>query len=362
MSESIKVVDFFCGCGGASAGFKKAGMDVILGVDFDQSAAESYQLNFKNATFINEDVRVLSPAKVAKKEPRIAEGPLLFTACAPCQPFSAQNKFKDADDHRISLLDEMHVYIKKWKPEFIFIENVPGMQNVSEEEEGPFRRFIEMLVKQGYQYKKEIVFANHYGVPQKRKRLVVVASRLGDISIPARTHGDGLKPYTTVRKFIQNHPLLNSGEMAEKDELHVAARLTDINIERIRHTPEGGDRRNWPSRLINKCHKDYKGHTDTYGRMSWDSMAPTLTTKCNSYSNGRFGHPDVNQDRAITIREALLLQTFPKKYKLSGSLVNLAKQVGNAVPVELAYHFGLEINACLDRYAASKGSKKKRKK
>ena len=350
MDKKIKVVDFFCGCGGASAGFEKAGMEVVLGVDFDPSAAESYRANFEGASFINKDVRELNPTMVANREPRIGDGPLLVAACAPCQPFSAQNKFKNVGDERISLLDEMHAYIKQWRPEFIFIENVPGMQKVSEAQEGPFRRFIEMLVEEGYDYKKEVVFANHYGVPQKRKRLIVIASRVGGINIPAKTHGDGLKPFTTVGDFIKGYPVLNAGQKDSSDELHVAASMNDLNIERIRNTPEGGDRRDWPASLVNDCHKDYKGHTDTYGRMSWDSMAPTLTTKCNSYSNGRFGHPDVKQDRAITVREALRLQTFPEDYKLKGSIIHLAKQVGNAVPVELAYHFGLEINECMKRY------------
>jgi len=354
MARKIKVIDFFCGCGGASAGFRKAGMEVVLGVDSDPSAAESYKANFPGASFISRDVREIDPTYVLKQESRIKEGPLLFAACAPCQPFSAQNKFKNIKDERISLLDEMHTYIKKWKPEFIFIENVPGMQKVSEKEEGPFQRFTDMLNELKYSYKKEIVYAHHYGVPQKRKRLVLIASRLGEINIPKKTHGEGAKPFTTVASFINGFPRLGAGQIDDKDPLHVAAKLNALNVERIKNTPEGGDRRDWPKRLVNDCHKDYSGHTDTYGRMRWDALSPTLTTKCNSYSNGRFGHPDTSQNRAISIREALRLQTFPKSYKLKGSLVHLAKQVGNAVPVDLAYRFGLEVNACLKRYEDKK--------
>lgn len=350
MVRKIKVVDFFCGCGGASAGFRKAGMEIVLGVDSDCNAAESYKSNFPNASFIHSDVRDINPNFVLKQEPRIKEGPLLFAACAPCQPFSAQNKFKDSKDDRISLLDETHVFIRKWKPEFIFIENVPGMQRVSENEEGPFQRFTDMLKELKYAYKKEIVYAHHYGVPQKRKRLVIIASRIGEINIPVKTHGEGAKPYTTVADFIKGYPKLEVGQTDKNDPLHVAANMNALNVERIKNTPEGGDRRDWPDHLVNDCHKDYSGHTDTYGRMTWNALAPTLTTKCNSYSNGRFGHPDTSQNRAISIREASRLQTFPKSYKLKGTLVYLARQIGNAVPVDLAYRFGLEINSCIKKH------------
>jgi DNA (cytosine-5)-methyltransferase 1 len=241
------------------------------------------------------------------------------------------------------LLDETHRFIRALQPEYIMIENVPGMQRVDNKVDGPYSRFMVFLDEQGYKYTTFIAKSEEYGVPQKRKRLVLLASRLGSVSEPSKTHGEGLEQYKTVREFIEWYPKIKAGSVYEKDSVHVTAKMNALNIERIQNTPEGGDRRDWPAKLINKCHKNYKGHTDTYGRMSWDTLAPTLTTKCNSYSNGRFGHPDVNQDRAISIREAPRLQTFPENYQFIGTIGSMARQVGNAVPCELARQFGLSI-------------------
>lgn len=346
----IKVIDFFCGCGGASAGFRKSGLEIALGIDFDEHAAASYQANFPDAKFIQDDIRNVQPEQIEKMLTGIKKSPLLFSACAPCQPFSSQNKNKFDGDNRISLLDETNRFISYFKPEFIFIENVPGIQKIAKDKDSPFGRFLKFLDSLGYQYHTDIVHAQFYGVPQKRKRLVLIASRLGDICIPEPTHGvEGKKPFATVRDYILGYPQIKSGEKDPSDPLHVAAKMDAINLERIAHTPEGGDRRDWPKRLINKCHQEYTGHTDTYGRMRWDALAPTLTTKCNSYSNGRFGHPDVKQLRAISIREASRLQTFPKTYKFKGTIGYLAKQIGNAVPVELACQFGHQIKACFKK-------------
>lgn len=340
----MQVIDFFCGCGGASEGFRQAGFNIILGLDCDQQAAATYQSNFPEAEFIQRDIRQVDLDEVVHLAKRDPERPLLFTACAPCQPFSSQNKFKDSNDERHTLLDETHTYIRELQPNYVVIENVPGMQNVKENKDGPFSRFLHFLDNLGYQHKHFIAKSENYGVPQKRKRLVLIASLHGAVGIPPATHGEELEPYPTVRQFIEGYPAIEHGTVHEKDPIHVTARMSELNIERIRNTPEGGDCRDWPDRLINPCHRNYSGHTDTYGRMSWDELAPTLTTKCNSYSNGRFGHPDVTQDRAISIREASRIQTFPRDYVFTGSIGSMARQVGNAVPCELARQFGLYIS------------------
>lgn len=339
----MRVIDFFCGCGGASEGFRQAGFDIVLGLDFDKHAADTYQANFPEAEFINDDIRNVDIQKVEEIANRNREIPLLLTACAPCQPFSNQNKFKTSSDERRCLLDETHEFISALLPEYIVIENVPGMQKVSENQEGPFQRFLELLETLNYAHVHFIARSEQYGVPQKRKRLVLIASRIGGINVPEPTHGKGLLPYTTVREAIEGYPIIGHGEVHEDDPVHVTARMNEINLERIRNTPEGGDRRNWPEYLINPCHREYTGHTDTYGRMRWDDLAPTLTTKCNSYSNGRFGHPDITQHRAISIREASRLQTFPENYIFEGTIGSMARQVGNAVPCRLAEQFGIHI-------------------
>lgn len=338
----MNVVDFFCGCGGASQGLRQAGFNVVLGVDCDKNASATYRANFPDADFIEEDITKVATEEVVALIDRCE--PLLLAACAPCQPFSQQNKNKSDNDTRRGLLDETHRFIRELLPEYIMIENVPGMQKVDEAIDGPYRRFVELLQELEYEHITFVANSEKYGVPQKRKRLVIIASLLGPIDIPEETHGKGLLPYSTVRDYIQGFPAIKSGSVCSTDPIHRTARMNTLNITRIKHTPEGGDRRDWPSHLINECHKNYSGHTDTYGRMRWDDLAPTLTTKCNSYSNGRFGHPDTNQHRAISIREAARLQTFPIDYKFEGTIGYMARQVGNAVPCLLAQKFGEHIS------------------
>lgn len=343
MGNKLIVIDFFCGCGGASEGLRQAGFDVGLGIDIDPQASETYKANFPEAAFISQDIRKVTVEKVANSIAFKSENGLLLSACAPCQPFSQQNKNKHEDDERISLLDEIHRFISKLLPEYIMLENVPGIQKIDGKKESPFTRLLSLLDDLDYKYIYFVANSDQYGVPQRRKRFVLLASLLGPIAMPEKTHGFDNSPVKTVRDFIKDYPRLEAGEIDKFDELHRAAELTEINLKRIKNTPEGGDRRDWPLDLINECHKSYKGHTDTYGRMSWDKPAPTLTTKCNSYSNGRFGHPDITQNRAISIREASRLQTFPSNYIFKGALNSMAKQIGNAVPCELARQFGLHF-------------------
>lgn len=341
----MRVVDFFCGCGGASEGFRQAGFEIALGLDFEPKAAATYRANFPEAEFIEGDIVDVSTDVVRAIVEQDCTQPLLLTACAPCQPFSNQNKTKFTRDSRRTLLDETHRFVRDLLPEYIVLENVPGMQRVDKKRYGPFARFLKLLEDLGYEYIFFVAKANEYGVPQKRKRLVLLASSLGCLSAPEKTHGEGLLPYVTVRDAIADYPRLNADDQCELDPIHRSARMNKLNITRIKHTPEGGDRRDWPKRLVNDCHKNYTGHTDTYGRLTWDLPAPTLTTKCNSYSNGRFGHPDVTQHRALSIREAASLQTFPPTYQFEGTMGYMARQVGNAVPCELARQFGLSLAA-----------------
>lgn len=341
----MKVIDFFSGCGGASEGLRQAGLDITIGLDFDKSAAETYRANFPEALFYNVDIRELDEKElaIAFKMTNKKKEPLVLVACAPCQPFSTQNKAKSEDDIRRTLLDETHRFIKELVPEYILVENVPGLQKIDKEKDGPYKRFIAFLDAEKYKVQEFIAKSEDYGVPQKRKRFVLLASRYSEIPEPAKTHGEGLEPIKTVRDFIGDFPAIKAGEIHPDDPWHRCPTLNERNLERIKHTPEGGDRRHWESHLINECHKKHTGHMDTYGRMSWDKPAPTLTTRCYSYSNGRFGHPDTNQHRAISVREASRLQTFPQGFIFKGSVVEASRQIGNAVPCEMAKQFGLSI-------------------
>lgn len=336
----ISVVDFFCGCGGTSAGLRDAGMKILAGIDIDPIALRTYENNFPNALALNRDISKLSTKKfefLVQSHDR----PLLFAACAPCQPFSTQNRNKSPEDGRVDLLNELHKFIRKMKPEYILLENVPGLQRI---EHGPFFKFTSFLKKNGYQFDYDIKDAKNYGVPQSRKRLVLIASRLGEISLPEETHGKykSMEPYKTVWDTIKKYHPLKAGQKSSKIPNHVTAKVSDLNLLRLKHTPQGGDRRDWPKELLLECHKGKTGYTDTYGRLDGAEPAKTLTTKCISISNGRFGHP--TQNRALSVREAAALQSFPDDFVFSGTMAQAAKQVGNAVPVDFAKAMGLTIS------------------
>ena len=331
----IKVFDFFSGCGGTSYGFQQAGFDIAVAIDFDSDVAKTYQSNFPKSAFIKADIRSLN-ADILK--PWMADRmPSLFCGCAPCQPFSKQNRNRSDYDARLNLLSEFGRFVEYWLPEYVFIENVPGMQRLKGTD-GPLSTFTSLLAKLEYCYEVKVLPALWFGVPQTRERLVLMASRRSKINLPEPTHGPGKLPYATVRDWIGNLPPLSAGQTDPADSSHRAARLSERNLARISVTPEGGGREQWPPDFLLDCHKNHKGHTDVYGRLAWNKPAAGLTTRCISFSNGRFGHPD--QNRAISVREAACLQTFPCDFVFEGNLSSRARQIGNAVPPLMALRVG----------------------
>lgn len=334
----INVVDFFCGCGGTSAGLQKAGMHILAGIDFDKNAIATYAKNFPAAHVFNINIKELDTLSIETILTPYKNEILVFAACAPCQPFSKQNRYKNSSDDRICLLDEFHRFVKVFQPDYILLENVPGMQKISE---GPFTRFIQVLDQNGYEYDSDVKNVMNYGIPQSRKRLVLIASKHGKIKLPEEKYGDGKLPYNTIRKYIEKYPPLQAGEKDKSIPNHECAKLSPMLLKRIAVLKEGQDRRSWDDSLKLKCHKDHKGHTDVYGRLSWDKPSVTLTTKCISLSNGRFGHPE--QNRALSVREAAAIQTFDDSFVFCGNLGSTAKQVGNAVPVDFAKFLGKQI-------------------
>lgn len=319
-----------------------AGLSVRFGLDMDPDAGESFKANFPHAEFLRKDIRRLTSEEVASYILRRNERPLVFGACAPCQPFSKQIHGTSEDDKRRTLLTEFHRFVETFLPEYVFIENVPGLQTV-DEHEGPFPAFTDLLGKLGYFFSYKIVMAYHYGVPQSRRRLVLLASRLGEICVPPPTHGPGTSNPSLPKAWdwISHLPAIQAGESHPSVPNHRAAKLSPLNIRRIAATPVGGDRRDWPEALELDCHKKHPGHTDVYGRVVKHQPSAALTTRCISLSNGRFGHP--TQNRAISVREAACIQTFPMDFILQGSLNSMARQVGNAVPVLLANVIGDSI-------------------
>ncbi len=189
----------------------------------------------------------------------------------PCQPFSKQNRQKKTDDRRVSLLDELRRFIRRFKPEYLFVENVPGMQRDCDVD-GPFAGFIAFLKTVGYSTRHDVVQSLQYGVPQYRQRLLLAATRMGSLELPPSTHGPGTSNpnYPTVWQAIGGYPALAAGEEHPTVPNHRACALSPLNLARIRATPEGGSRKDWPSNLLLDCHKDYDGHSDVYGRLHRD--------------------------------------------------------------------------------------------
>lgn len=341
-----KVFDFFSGCGGVSSGFSQAGFEVVFALDTDTDALESFRLNFPNAETVNCDIRRFDPTSLSKYLSN-KNNPIIFSGCAPCQPFSKQNRKRNLnrEDDRTNLLLEFLRIINHCKPDFIFMENVPGLLN--DPEISPFRVFVSALKKLGYTLDIKVIKSCDFGVPQRRERLVLLGNLHGPISIPYPTHGaEAGQRYRTVRDCISDLPRIEAGQRCMVDQQHISSSLSVANLARIRCTPEGKGRETWPKDLQLKCHENHNGHTDVYGRLSWDQLASGLTTRCNSLSNGRFGHPE--QHRALSIREAALLQTFPRYYHFFGSLNSKARQIGNAVPPMLAMQMALEVRNQLE--------------
>lgn len=332
--DEVSVFDFFSGCGGTSKGFSDAGLKIIGAIDHDGDSADSFRRNFPGVAVLNRDIREVSIGEVEALTAH--NGVRLFSGCAPCQPFSRQNKFRSSLDPRITLLQQFQRFVAALRPELVVVENVPGLQAASSN--GPLGEFLRALSKAGYMTHLDVLRALDYGVPQERRRLVIVASRIGMPVLPRPTHAVTKRPPCTVRKVIGHLRPLPDGGVDDRDPDHAAMRLSEANKERIRNTPEGGDRRDWDRNLLSDCHLVHGGHTDAYGRMWWDRPASGLTTRCLSYSNGRFGHPE--QDRAISLREAALIQTFPSGFRFSGSLTSRGRQVGNAVPPLMARKIG----------------------
>ncbi len=333
--KDIAVVDLFCGIGGLTHGFLREGFNVVAGIDIDESCKYAFEEN-NNSKFISKSVTEISAEELnslfGTSKIKILVG------CAPCQPFSSYT-FKDPekkDNEKWKLLYEFQRLILETKPHIISMENVSQLINFKK---APvFNDFIDTLEKEGYFTHFEIVNCPEYGIPQNRKRLVLIASKLGEINLIPKTHNR--ENFITVRDAIGYLPHIKDGEFHAKDKLHFARRLSPINKKRIKSTPYGGSWKDWPEELRLECHKKESGksYSSVYGRMKWEEPSPTMTTHCIGYGNGRFGHPE--QDRGISLREASILQSFPEKYIFfkkneEPSTVEIARQIGNAVPVRL---------------------------
>lgn len=341
----IKAVDLFCGAGGLTYGLQQAGIDVVAGYDVEEACRFAYEHN-NQAKFIRKDVTELSKEEV-EKHLHGAEFTVL-AGCAPCQPFSTYSRTTNTagpKDNRWGLLNSFGRLISEVLPDFVTMENVPGLAG-----QPVFESFLRQLAESGYQYDYQVVFCPDYGMAQTRKRLVLVASKETEINLAQPTHAPD--QYLTVADVITGLPILTAGQSHKSDPLHRASILSPINLKRIQASKPGGSWLDWPEDLRAKCHRKESGKTfpSVYGRMTWDEPSPTITTQCNGYGNGRFGHPE--QDRAISLREAAMLQSFPENYQFAPegekrSIGALAKMIGNAVPVRLGEVVGQSIQSSL---------------
>ena len=331
----ISCIDLFCGAGGLTRGLLDAGIRVVRGVDTDGGAKETYERNNRGSVFMHANLRGVSADEIMAGVDR-SRSDFLLAGCAPCQPFSKHSMGSNNDGRR-SLVRCMARLVKETLPEYVLMENVPEFENESNVHR---TYFIRVLKRNGYAVDDGVVNAVEYGVPQTRRRYLILASRKGKIKIPAGRYSNGNS--RTVRDAIYDFPKLEAGENHASLPNHTAPTLSSKNLERMKLTPpDGGSRRNIPRRLWINSHKKHKGHTDTYGRMRWDKPAPTLTCRCTSISNGRFGHP--TQHRAISVREAAALQTFPDDYIFYSHKTRNTVHIGNAVPVRMAMEIGKAI-------------------
>lgn len=344
---TISCVDLFCGAGGLTHGFVLEGVPVVAGIDMDPACRFPYEANNK-AKFVERDI---SKVTVGELNRLFGDAELTILAgCAPCQPFStyAQRYDLDGREGKWGLLYEFARLAQGTAPDVITMENVPTVAK-----HAVFHDFVDTLKHLGYHVWFDVVDSCKYGVPQTRRRMVLLASRHGEIKMSDPTH----QQPKTVRQAIGRLRKLQAGESAPRDRLHAASALSAKNLKRIKVSKPGGTWRDWPRDLIADCHLAETGRTypGVYGRMEWNKPAPTITTQCYGFGNGRFGHP--TQDRAISLREAAILQSFPRDYAFipkdgEVSFTALGRLIGNAVPVDLGRAIARSINEHLALVAA----------
>lgn len=333
------LVDVFCGVGGLSLGFKNAGFRIAAGVDIDPHCRYAFE-RYTGGRFIHSDAGKLDPDEIQRffgtSRPRVLIG------CAPCRTFSEYNKKERGRNW--NLLPAFARLIEATQPDIISMENVARL--VTYRSGRVFSAFVNRVARLGYDVSWHVVSAAEYGVSQRRKRVVVFGSRYGFVDPLPPTETEA----PTLRDIIGHLPPIRAGSASSKDRYHVAPSLSTKNAARLRHSKPGGSWRDWPTRLLVDCHKTVRGAEfgSVYGRLSWDNVGPTVTTQYFKVGTGRFAHP--SQNRALSLREGALLQTFPPRFQFvdpTEPIVfdRVARMVGNAVPVQLAEVIAQSIRA-----------------
>jgi DNA (cytosine-5)-methyltransferase 1 len=354
--KNIACVDLFCGAGGLTHGLIASGVPVVSGVDLDEACRYPYEKNNPGASFRAHDVAKLEVSEIEKwfgnATVRVLAG------CAPCQPFSSYaQRYETKGTERWGLLNHFARMVGELKPDIVTMENVPTV--IKHE---VFSDFVATLEALKYKVWHDVIDGADYGLPQRRRRTVLLASLHGDI----RLRGPSSSKHKTVRDALKKLPVLAHGRASRKDRLHAASGLSDLNVERIRASKPGGSWRDWPVSLIAECHKKKTGKTypGVYGRMEWDEPSPTLTTQFYGFGNGRFGHP--TQTRGLSLREGAILQGFPKAYSFVRrnepvQFTVLGRLIGNAVPVNLGRAIGESIISHVSRFELPSWTPKKQR-
>lgn len=337
-AQDVVCVDLFCGAGGLTHGLIEAGVRVVAGVDSDEACEHPYTANHEGIAFHKHDIAKLEASEVEKwfgdASIRVLAG------CAPCQPFSSYSqRYETVGTEHWGLLNHFARLVEEIVPDIVTMENVPTVTKHK-----VFDDFVATLKSLGYEVWYEVVDCAEYGLPQRRRRTVLLASLHGAIELR--------KPDASEAKMVEDVlkglPIIRHGGTNENDPLHTASRLSPLNLERIKASKPGGSWRDWPKHLVAKCHRKETGksYPGVYGRMKWDEPAPTLTTQFYGFGSGRFGHP--TQARGLSLREGAILQGFPQHYSFvpDGEPIQfkvLGRLIGNAVPVELGRAIGKSI-------------------
>ena len=339
---ALTAADAFAGGGGLTVGLKRAGFRVVAAVELGHHAFATYKANHPEVRCLNQDIATVSGEALL----RHAETDRLdlLAGCPPCQGFTSLTaKYKDQEDPRNELVLEMARLTEETLPRAIMMENVPGL---SQKGKSLYRQLRERLQALGYLLTDGVLQVADYGVPQNRRRLVLLGGLGFKIPLPEPTHSrsptECIAPWRTVRDAIAGMPnpvtltQAKANGDVERSDWHVVRDLSAKNLERLRAAKAGATWQEIPEQLRPACHRGgYLGFTNVYGRMEWDRPAPTITGGCTTLSKGRFGHPDA--DRTISVREAALLQTFPRDYRLDTRYMDyVCNMIGNALPCDFA--------------------------
>lgn len=339
---NVEAIDLFCGVGGLTRGLIDAGVPVVAGYDNDPTCKFAYEKN-NLVNFYERDIKTLHGKEL--KTLYDQNSIKVLVGCAPCQPFSSMRSklgIENTMDEKYGLLLEFGRVISELKPDIISMENVPQLMKTD-----VYQEFIKIIEDNDYFHDEGVVYCPDYGISQTRRRFVLLASKLRKITLSSPQTTKPLDPPLTV-DVIGTLPPIAAGEVCDNDPLHRASKLSATNLIRIQASRPGGSWKDWPAALRCKCHQEKSGKTygSVYGRLKWNQIGPTITTQFYSYGTGRFGHP--SQDRALSLREGAMFQTFPKNYdfidpSVPFSFRRIARHIGNAVPVRLGEVIGNSI-------------------